>query len=214
MSPTETARTYAPAQVATRTRRRPLLIAAAIALLALSALSGWLLFKKASTTQSVIAVRTTIPAGTVIKADDLTSVQAIPDPGMLTIPTDQASTVIGRKAAYDLVAGTTVAPAAIVERLAPARGRTVVGGHIKPGMGPTGLAPGTPVRLVVIPDPAQGGQPQASPEPVRGIITATENAADGSGAYVNVDVAQEDAARLQTASAQNRLAVVIDSKER
>lgn len=213
----------APAQVATRTRRKPMLIAAAIVVLVVAALLGRVAYTSINHTESVVALRDTVTRGEVIEAKDLTTAQVAADPNVRTVPAGDTSAV-GKRAAFDLVAGTTLTPDSTTESLVPRKERSIVGALLKPGMGPAGgLEPGTPVRLIVVADPsntstgsAANGQQQdaPAPDPVPGTVIASSDAPDGSGVRLDVEVAQSDSAALQSAASQSRLAAVIDSKER
>lgn len=197
------------ATTATRHRRRPALIALAVALLALSGLAGWWAFTQASDTTTVIGVKHTIRAGQVIKAEDLTQVQAAADPAIHTVPLTAADTVVGKRAATDLAAGTTLTPDSATDALVPHRGESLVGVLVAAGKAPvTGLAVGAPVRLVPSPQQQAG-----SLDTVSGVIVGVTETPDGTGQRVDVQVPAGQAAGIQRYASTNELSLVIDSKE-
>ena len=83
-----------------------------------------------------------------------------------------------------------------------------------PGMAPlTNVTVGSPVRVVYL--PAQGSTATAGiPEPVVGAVVNLSRSVDGSSTNVDVLVPEASAPSIQSYAAANRVAVVLDSKDR
>ncbi len=208
-----------PATTATRNRRQPALVALAVAFLALCGVGGWAAFSSASATVPVIGVRNTISRGEIIQRADLVTVQVGHDPALHTVPVSQAETVIGRRAATDLPAGSVVPASSITDALVPAKLHSIVGVFAKDGTAPaTGITAGAAVRLIPLPATQQQQQTSGLPQPATstaaGTVIAAAPAEDGTGTRIDVDVDTSDASGLQILAAQGRIALVIDSQER
>lgn len=207
-----------PSSTTTRNRRQPALVALAVAFLALCGVAGWAAFSSASATVPVVGVRNTIPRGEVIDRADLITVQVGQDPALHTVPVDQADTVIGRRAATDLPAGSVVPASSVTDALVPAKLHSIIGIFAKDGTAPaSGITAGAAVRLIPLPATQQqqtAGLPQAATNTASGTVVAAVAAEDGTGTRIDVDVDTSDASGLQILAAQGRIAVVIDSQER
>ncbi len=207
-----------PANTAARNRRQPALLALSVAFLALCGVGGWAAFSSASATVPVIGVRNTITRGELIQRTDLVTVQVGHDPALHTIPVSQADTVIGRRAATDLPAGSVVPVGSVTDALVPAKLHSIVGIFAKDGTAPAaGITAGAAVRLIPLPATAQqqtSGLPQAATSTATGTVIEATAAEDGTGTRIDVDVDTSDASGLQILAAQGRIALVIDSQER
>ena len=88
-----------------RLRRRPALVAASVAAICLGALLAVWAYNGASTSQGVLAVRTTVHRGELITRADLMTAQIGVDPVLKPLPASAADSVVGKRAAMDLAAG-------------------------------------------------------------------------------------------------------------
>src|ERR1035438_9604534 len=86
-----------------RLRRRPALVAASVAAICLGALLAVWAYTGASTSQDVLAVRTTVHRGELITRDDLMTAQVGVDPALKPLPASAADTVVGKRAAMDQI---------------------------------------------------------------------------------------------------------------
>lgn len=201
-----------------RARRRPLLVAAGVVAVALGALVSAWAYSSASTTQPVIAVREQVGRGQVIKDSDLVAVRTSIDPALRTLPASQTSSVVGQRAATDLLAGSLLTPAAITPALVPAQGRSVVGLALSSAKMPAAiLTPGDAVRVVSTP-PAGAPAPTGAgaPEPVEVVarVVAVAGAPDVPGtSIVNVEVDSAAAGALAARAATGEVAVVLEARE-
>lgn len=205
-----------PAAPQVRARRNPKWIALGVAALCLGALGALFLYTQLSHAQTVIAVRQTVHRGSVVSAGDLTTVTVGSTPGVRTVPGSQLSSLVGQRAAYDLVAGSLVTPDDVAATLVPAPGRSIVGIKLVAGRVPAGsLIPGTPVRLVAI--PPTGSQPNFKDAYSSAVVVAnvlsTVPGADGVSEVVNVDVGSGQAATVGLLAAQERLVIVQDAQK-
>ena len=209
----------APAAVPTaptaRARRNPKWIALGVVALCLGALGSFFLYSELSHAQTVIAVSNTVYRGAVVKATDLTTVTVGTTPGIRTIPADELRSLVGQRAAVDLMAGTLLAPEALATIAVPAPDRTVVGVRLVSGRAPVGyLQPSSTIRLIAVP-PA-GADPAFKDAYTNMIIEArvvdSADVADGLSILLNVDVAADKGAAVGLLAAQERLVVVRDAE--
>lgn len=206
-----------------KTRRNPRLIALAVALVAASGGLGTWAFQQLTHTSEVLSVRNTIHAGELIEANDLGAVSVNTTSGLKTIPAAQLDSIIGKRAILDIPAGGVVPPDALADTSLPARGSSVVGIASKSGMAPaSNIAVGSKVRLVYLPETAAVASNkntnrttgQSVTDPVTGIVVNITRTPDGTATNVDVLVPDTDAPNLQAAAAQNRVVIVLDSKDR
>jgi hypothetical protein len=142
---------------AIRTRRNPKWIALGVIAVCLGAIASFVLYSQVSESQQVVAVRSSIDRGTTITAADLGIVRVGDTGGVATVPADEMRSMIGQVAAVDLIRGSLLPPDAVTSELPPARGKGVIGIRVSSGRAPVGfLAPGSPIRLVVLPASASG----------------------------------------------------------
>lgn len=196
------------------TRRNPKWIALGIIAICLGGLLSYVIYARVAMESAVVAMTATVYRGEVIEAKDLTSLTLSGDPSVPTIPAEQAGTLVGQRAAYDLVAGSLPAPSSVTAAALPATDRAVVGLQLAAGRAPADfLLPGAPVRLVAI--PAADAQPGVA-DPYAGKTFAARTvsaqaAADAGALLVNVDVPADQAPTIAMLAAQERLTVVRDA---
>lgn len=200
---------------AVRRQRRPALVAGAVVLIAVAGLGGGLLVLNAGNTHPVVAIASTVTRGEVIKRDDLRIVDVGADPSLQTVNGDQLDSIVGKRAATDLPAGTLLPANAATSELVPHRGRTLVGLQLKPSQLPaTTLQTGDTVRLVTLPaDQASSARPGTS-RPISATVIGSEGGPDGQTTRVDVEVPSDVAAGLSVNAATGRVALILDSRER
>lgn len=195
-------------------RRRPALVAAAIASVCLGALlAGWA-WTATTNTHEVLVAQHTIERGSVISADDLKRVRLSADPALSPVTADLLSQIVGQRAALDIAAGGMLTPDSFTSEVVPAEGQSVVGVALTPAQAPgLGLHTGDKVRVVVT--PAQGEQPAAGLPLVNSATVVGIHTADETGqSVIDLLVPDVDAALLATRVAAGNIAVVLDSRER
>jgi hypothetical protein len=195
-------------------RRRPALVAAAIAAICLGALiAGWA-WTATTNTQEVLVARHTIERGAVIEAGDIARVRLSADPALRPVAASQLDQVVGQRAATDIAVGGMLTPGSVTSDVVPGDGQSVVGVALTQAQAPAlDLQYGEKVRVVVT--PAQGdvlpaGAPLANDATVVGVHVSEQT----GQAVVDVLVPKADAAVLATRIATGNIALVLDSRER
>lgn len=196
-------------------RRNPKWIALGVVALCLGALGGLFLYTDLSKAQTVVAVTSTVYRGSVVKATDLTAVTVGSTPGIRTVPAARLETLVGQRAAVDLLAGSLLPADAIAPVVLPAAKRALVGVNLPVGRAPQGfLVPGSAVRLIAL--PPEGSDPayrdKYSNLAIQGRVVDSTPGADGLSTLLNVDVGADQAATVGTLAAQNRVVVVRDAE--
>ena len=194
-------------------RRRPAALLVSVATIVLGSLGGLWLWTAAGHTTEVLAVRTLVHRGEVIDRDDLMTVRVSLDPAVQTVAATQADAVAGQRAALDLAPGGLLTPSDFATSVLPARGTSVVGVGLAPGMLPAEpIAPGDAVRVVQTPG-AQGEVADA-PVTVSATVVGVHPSETGDQTIVDVVVPAEAAADLAARAATGKVALVLDSRER
>lgn len=192
-------------------RRRPLQAILGVGLVAFGSLMGVWGWTSASTTTGVVATRTSIERGEQIEAQDLVVLQVNADPALRVIPGAQLDSLVGRRAATDIVAGSLVSPDQVADQLVPANGLSLVGVPLAAGQMPADeLRGGDQVRIVQTPG-AQGdveGMPVTMSAEVLGVETV-----DGK-TVVNLLVPSARAPELAARANTGKVALVVDARER
>lgn len=191
-------------------RRRPLLVVLAVALIVGgAALGAWLWMMGTSATE-VVMVRADVERGRVVTAADLGTVRVALDPSLQAVPGAQIESVVGQRAAVDLIAGTLLAPSSVTAALPPSPGESVVGIAVSPGMMPAEpLRAGDSVRLVQT--PGQAGEVTGEPVTINAKVLGV--AVGDTVTVVDVLVPAGQAAELAARIATGKVAIVLDSRE-
>ena len=194
-------------------RRRPVALLVSVATIVLGSLGGLWLWTAAGHTTEVLAVRMLVHRGEVIDRDDLMTVRVSLDPAVQTVASTQADAVAGQRAALDLAPGGLLTPSDLAPSVLPARGTSVVGVGLAPGMLPAEpIAPGDAVRVVQTPG-AQGEVADA-PVTISATVVGVHPSETGDQTVVDVVVPAEAAADLAARAATGKVALVLDSRER
>jgi hypothetical protein len=174
-------------------RRRPGMIALAVALVGAGILASAALYQRENHQVPVIIVTARVPAGTVITQADLGTTSVAAGPGIQTVPAGQLRQVTGLVAATTLQPGSVLAPAELSTAQPPAAGQVLVPVPLRPsGMPASGLAPGD--HVVVVPTNGSAGGTgggsagvAALTHPVAGVVQAVTTGPDQDG-YDVVDL--------------------------
>ena len=210
--PAETPSTPEPPRLPAR--RNPKWVALGIIAICLGGLLSYVIYARVATESTVVAMASTVYRGEVIEAGDLTSITLSGDPTVPTVPADRAASLVGQRAAYDLVAGSLAAPTSITPDALPAAERAVVGMKLAGGRAPADfLLPGAPVRLVAL--PAADAQPNET-DPYAGKTfvaraVSSRPGPDAGSLFVDVDVPTDQAPVVALLAAQERLSIVRDA---
>jgi hypothetical protein len=196
-------------------RRNPKWIALGVVALCLGGLLSYVIYARLANETAVVSVAQTVYRGEVIEATDLTTITLQGNTIALAVPAAELNSMIGKRAAFDLAAGSVLVASAVTEESIPAAGRAVVGLKLSAGRTPTSLLiPSAAVRLIALPA-ADAAGPNASDDLAGDTFTARiidqANGADGTSILVNVDVAADQAATIAQLAAQDRIALVRDA---
>jgi hypothetical protein len=196
-------------------RRNPKWIALGVVALCLGGLLSYVIYARLANETTVVSVAQTVYRGEVIDAADLTTITLQGSTIAQAVPAADLDTMIGKRAAVDLVAGSVLVASAVTEESIPATGRAIVGLKLSAGRTPTSLLiPSAAVRLVALPS-QDGSDADASDDITGDTFTARvidqANGADGTSILVNVDVAADQAAIIAQLAAQDRIALVRDA---
>ena len=167
-------------------RRRPGMIALAVALIGAGILASAALYQRADHRVPVLIVTAAVPAGAVITSADVGTTTIVAGPGLQDIPARQLSQVTGLVAAVTLRPGTLLASDELTTSLAPAKGQVLVSLPLKPQSVPaSGLQPGDHVLVTSTPGyQGQGGANGTAPiitRPVPGVVEAVDTVPDQDG---------------------------------
>lgn len=191
-------------------RRNPKWIALGIVALCLGGLLSYVIYARVATETPVVSLAQTVYRGEVIEASDLTTITLQGSTIPQAVPAGDLATVVGRRAATDLVAGSVLVASAVTDETIPANGRAVVGLKLSLGRTPTSLLlPSSAVRLVAL--PPENGSDKLTGDTFTARVIDQSNAADGTSILVNVDVAADQAATIAQLAAQDRIALVRDA---
>lgn len=190
--------------------RRPFLVVLAAVLVAAGAMAGGLLWASVTQASEVVVVRQNVARGAVIAAQDLGTIRVGGDPALATVPASELASLVGKRAAADLTAGTLLAGSQVSEAVVPGAGESVVGVPISPGLMPVEpLASGDAVRLV------RSGEllsDAASPVPVEArVLRVTPG---DTQTVVDVVVPAEQAQQLAQWAGSGKIVLVLDSRAR
>lgn len=181
-------------RVEPKTRRRTAHILGIIALLVVCGLAAVFVVSAVQTQNRVVQVRTDISRGAVIKLTDLAEVTVGSVQGVSTVPAAQLPTLVGQRAAVDLVHGSLLPQGSVSNVAVPPQSR---------------------LRLIVT--APQGGDPTFkdanSSRQFPAVLISSAAALDGAATLINVQVAQTDAALVAQLAATNRIAVVQDPQQ-
>ena len=195
-------------------RRRPVHIAATIAAIFIgAAIAAWG-WSATTTSETVVAARTTIPRGAVITADDLTTAQISGDNTLKIVPGDDVDELVGKRAALDIAAGGLLTPEMATDDNMPPAGQSIVGISLTPAQVPA-ITPrsGDKVRLVAT--TGEGGE-TSSGTPLTTSAEVIDSRTDevSGNTVVNVLVPYADAAVLADRASTGNIALVMDPLER
>lgn len=196
-------------------RRRPGMIALAVALIGVGILGGAFLFQKVNHTVPVLLVSRNVAAGQVISAADLSTTSVVLGAGVRAIPAGQEHQVTGLVAATDLKQGTLLSAAELTSTLAPAANQDLVPVALKPSQLPaSGLAAGDQVLVVSAPGAQGSGNaaPVTGPS-IPGLVEAVSSQPDSDGLeVVDLLVRSANGTTLAREAAAGGIALVITSR--
>lgn len=200
----------APAPPRPKLRRRPLLIAAALILVTVGALTAAWLTTVVGHTVPVLALRDTVHRGDQITRANLMTVNISPDPALKTVPASDLDTIVGKYAATDLPAGGILPADAYTPSNALPSGQALVGVSLTPAQAPSHtLSAGDRIKIVVTPR-SQDDPPTTAPSTIDATVVSSRSVGDQGQVILDVSVPQSQAALLAATAATGRVAIVLD----
>jgi hypothetical protein len=167
-----------------RRDRRPLVLAASLALIGASVAGFVSVYASAGRTTPVVVLVHPMDQGQLFTSSDLGRAEVSVPTGVGTIPVSEASLLSGKRAATALPAGSLLTPGDLSSGPSITEGDAVVGLALKDGALPaSGLSPGDPVLVVQTAAPGSAlGSPTASgSSPVVGTSVTTSSGVEISG---------------------------------
>lgn len=194
-----------------KVRRRPVGILLAVVLAAAGAVGAGVAWSATSNAQVVLVAAQTIPRGTVIDADDLRRVRVGAGNGLDAMPGDEATTVVGKRAALDIAVGSSISPDAVTDAVVPPAGQSVVAVPLTTEPG-TPLVPGDKVRVVVTPTTPES-EPGGLPDFADGEVVTVHVAPASKQTVVDVLLPHDDALALTGGLATGTAQLILDTRE-
>ncbi|GAA1851944.1 SAF domain-containing protein [Myceligenerans crystallogenes] len=192
-------------------RRRPAMIAASVACIAVGGLVSAWAWQTTSNTNSVLTVRQDVLRGEVVTRDDLVVVQAGADLAIKAVPGELLEEVAGKTAALDIAAGSVVTPGQLTDEPVPASDRSVVGVSLAAGLLPAGqVHNGDRVRVVVTEGGGEAGTTSGTAGSVEGIVRGIQSDEVTGNTLASVEVAADEAVRVASAAAAGKVALVLE----
>jgi hypothetical protein len=198
-------------------RRRPGMIALAVALVGVGILASAAVYAATSQRAPVVVVTAYVPAGGVITAGAVGTASVSVGPGVQVIPARQMSQVVGQIAGTTLHPGMLLAASELATSRPPVHGEVLVPLPIKPSILPaSGI--GTGDHVVIEATPGAQGEPGSSSapalaSPVAGVIEAVNLVPDTDGYdVIDVLVAQASGDAVAAQASTGQIALIITKR--
>lgn len=208
---TSETRPTAPVLPPTKSRRRPAIIAAGVALAIVGGLASWYYASSVGNTVTVLVTVDAVTRGETIESADLTTIQIAGGQNTNTFTAAQSTDVIGQIATVDLPSGTLLTTENIGAGLAVKSGESIVGVALSPAQMPSyPLAAGDEVRIVDTPI-AQGEPPASTPNTFKATVFTTKFDEASAQWIVDLVVPTSQAADIAARAATGRIALILDA---
>ncbi|MFC5663265.1 SAF domain-containing protein [Kitasatospora misakiensis] len=184
-------------------RRRPAVLAMAVALIAAGGLGGAVLYNSTGQRITVLALARDVPWGQTLTDGDLVAVRIASDPALKPLDAADRAKAVGMRATTDLHRGGLLTRSDLAQSLVLNPGQLLVGVSARRTQLPaTRLQPGLPVIVVYTPDGGRADTLAAT------VYTVGRVDTDGSQVFDAV-VNEADAGRLAAWVATGRIQVVL-----
>lgn len=192
-----------------RPRRRRGVVAGGLMLAALGGLVVAWMVSAAGGRSDVLVLARDVPYGQVITFDDLAVTAVAVDPLVATVPAGERSTIVGRVAATNLVAGALLAESQLTADAPPGPGEVLVPMPVRSDRLPAGgLRAGD--RVLVVDAPSVGADPsQVSPATFDATVVRVGQPDLNEVVVVDVAAAEADGPSLATRAATGRFAFAV-----
>ncbi|MEV2237558.1 SAF domain-containing protein [Micromonospora sp. NPDC049891] len=200
----------APPRVVRQRRVRPGLLGLAVLLIALGGLGSAFAVTSVRATGSYLAVARAVEVGSVVRADDLVSVQVAGGQGLEPVPASRLADVIGMRAAVSLAPGSLLTMAQLTDDplLGPGQQQLALGLRAAQVPAPK-LRPGDQVLLVSTPSSDSGGGSSSGATRFTATVTDAVSTDGRDEVVVYLALAVRDVPAVVALAAQDRIAVVL-----
>ncbi|WP_063748871.1 SAF domain-containing protein [Streptomyces sp. NRRL B-24484] len=192
-------------------RRRPAVLAMAVALIAAGGLGGAALYTSSGQRIAVLALARDVPMGQIVTADDLVVAHIAGDPVLRPLDARDRTRTIGMRATTDLRRGALLLKADVTTAPVLQPDQQTVGLAAKRTQLPaTRLQPGLQVLVVSTPD-AKGDQAGAgrAPETIAAVVVTVGRVDTDGSQVVDVAVPSADGPRLAFWVSSGRFQVIL-----
>ncbi|GAB3853197.1 hypothetical protein GCM10029963_44050 [Micromonospora andamanensis] len=200
----------APPRVVRQRRVRPGLLGLAVLLIALGGLGSAFAVTSVRATGSYLAVARAVEVGSVVRADDLVSVQVAGGQGLEPVPASRIAEVIGMRAAVSLAPGSLLTMAQLTDEplLGPGQQQLALGLRAAQVPAPK-LRPGDQVLLVSTPSSDSDGGSSSGATRFTATVTDAVSTDGRDEVVVYLALAVRDVPAVVALAAQDRIAVVL-----
>ena len=200
----------APPRVVRQRRMRPGLLGLAVLLIALGGLGAAFAVTSVRATGSYLAVARAVPAGTVLDAGDLVSVQVAGGQGLRPVPAGRLDTVVGKRAAVTLTPGTLLTMAQLTDKPLLGPGQQQISLGLKTSEVPARqLHPGD--RVLLVSKPTKNAQTISSSSRFEGTVIDMTRNGNNDEVVLYLALAARDVAPVVVLAADSRVAVVLNA---
>lgn len=198
----------------TKVRRRPVFLAAGIALVVVFVIGAVALVNGMRQVTNVLVVSHDIEQGQQIASQDLTTKQINTDAGIASVAAEDKASVVGQVAAVPIPSGTVLNPNAVTSAVIPTTGLTLVGVTVSYAKLPAEpLRAGDMVRIVDTPRD-QDDSPVQGPITSKAQVVSTTLIEATQETTVDVLVPADEASWVSARAATRRVAIVLDTREK
>lgn len=192
-----------------RGRRRPALVVAGLAMVALGALTAIWLVSASGHRVEVVMLARNVAYGDVLTADDLTTTAVAVDPAVLVVPADAAHEFVGETATANLTAGSLINRGEVTAAGVLGSGEVLVPLPLPADRMPAGgLSAGD--RLLVVDAPPVGADPPpGAPSSFAARVVRVGRPDVNGTAVVDVVASAGDGPALTTRAATGRFAIIV-----
>jgi len=199
-------------------RRRPGMVALAVALVGVGILASISVYAATNTRVPVIVITANVPAGARIPSGAVGTADVSVGSGVQLIPASQSSQVVGQVAGSDLHPGMLLTASELTTQQPPGPNQSLVPLPVKPSILPaSGLGVGT--HVIIEATPGAEGQPGSSSStpalssPAEGIVEAVSLTPDTDGYdVVDVLVARSAAESVAAQASTGQIAIIITKR--
>ena len=197
-------------------RRRPGMIALAVAMIGAGIVASTAVYSATNHRVPVLVVQASVPAGALIRASDLATASVSAGPGVQFIPAAQLRQVVGQVAGTALHPGMLLTAAELAVTRPPGYGQVLVPLPVRPAALPaSGLQTGDHVLVVATPgDQGQAGAviAPALSVPVAGVVEAVAAAGPDGFGVVDVLVPTRNGADLAAQASTGQFALIVTKR--